>query len=98
MKEEQVYLGEGWWPWLGCCSLLFRHLSRTSLQLFQLLCNGQNFTFIGKLAYAITPSLRSMYLGRTTILGRGVLVLVGLLQPFLPLFFQNFSTTFSIIM
>jgi hypothetical protein len=21
IKEEQVYLGEGCWPWLGCCSL-----------------------------------------------------------------------------
>jgi hypothetical protein len=32
------------------------------------------------------PSSRSMYLGRTDILGSGVLVLVGLLQPLVPLF------------
>jgi hypothetical protein len=48
-KEEQVYLGEGCWSWLGCFSLFFRDLSRFALQLFQLLCNGQNFPLIGKL-------------------------------------------------
>jgi hypothetical protein len=34
----------------------------------------------------ITPSLRIMYLGRIDILGSGVLVLVGLLQPLAPIF------------
>jgi hypothetical protein len=48
IKEEQVYLREGCGSWLGCFSLWFRYLSRFSLQLFQLLCNGQNFTLIGK--------------------------------------------------
>jgi hypothetical protein len=48
IKIEQVYLGEGCWTWLGCCSLFFHYLSRFSLQLFQLLCNGQNFPLIGK--------------------------------------------------
>jgi hypothetical protein len=48
IKEEQFYLGEGCWSWLGCCSLFFRYLSRFSMQLFQLLCDGQNFPLIGK--------------------------------------------------
>jgi hypothetical protein len=34
----------------------------------------------------MTHSLRSMYLRRTDILGSGVLVLVGLLLPLVPLF------------
>jgi hypothetical protein len=33
MKEEQIYLGEGCWSWLGCCSLWFQYLSRSSLEL-----------------------------------------------------------------
>jgi hypothetical protein len=30
IKEEQVYLGEGCWSWLGCFSLWFQYLSRFS--------------------------------------------------------------------
>jgi hypothetical protein len=48
IQEEKVYLGEGCWSWLDCCSLFFRFLSRFSLHLFQLLCNGQNFSLIEK--------------------------------------------------
>jgi hypothetical protein len=32
-KEEQINLGEGRWSWLGCCSLWFRCLIRSSLEL-----------------------------------------------------------------
>jgi hypothetical protein len=49
IQEEQVFLGEGRWSWLGGFSLFFRDLYRFALQLFQLLCNGQNFPLIGKL-------------------------------------------------
>jgi hypothetical protein len=64
------------WSWLGWGSLLFHYLSRISLELLQSQCNGHNFPLIGKLGYTFTPSFRSMYQGRTHILGRGVLVLV----------------------
>jgi hypothetical protein len=47
-KEEQIHSGDGCWSWLGCCSLFVLYLSRTSLQLFQLLCNSQNFPLIGE--------------------------------------------------
>jgi hypothetical protein len=40
IKEAQVYLGEGGWSWLACCSLFVHYLSRTSLQLYQLLYDG----------------------------------------------------------
>jgi hypothetical protein len=72
-------------------ALWFRYLSRISLELHQSQCNGHNFPLIGKLAYTFTSSFRSMYQGRTHILGRGVLGLVGLWQPLVPLFVQNFS-------
>jgi hypothetical protein len=78
---------------LACCSLFVHYLSRTSLELYRLLCDGQNFPLIGKLTYTITPPFRSVNLGRTCILGRGVLVLVGLLQP---LFFCCSSITCSL--
>jgi hypothetical protein len=43
----------------------------------KVLCNGHNFLLLETLAYRFTPSFGSMYEGRTCILGRGVLVLVG---------------------
>jgi hypothetical protein len=46
MKEEQVYSGEGCWSWLGCFSLWFEYLSRFSLQLFQLLWDGDFPLFV----------------------------------------------------
>jgi hypothetical protein len=98
IKEEPVYLGEGCWSWLGCCSLFSPYFSRTLLHLFQLLCDGQNFSLIEKSTYTITPLFGSMYSGRTSILGRGVLVLVGLFQLLCPLFVQISTTTFSITM
>jgi hypothetical protein len=91
IEEAQVYLGEEGWCWLACCSLFVHYLSRTSLQLYQLLCNGQNLPLIKKLTYTITPSYRNMYWGSTSILGRGGLVLVGLLQHLVVLFNQNFK-------
>jgi hypothetical protein len=42
--------------------------------------------------------LRSMYEGRSYILGRVLLVLVGLLQPLVPLFVQIFTRTVEVIM
>jgi hypothetical protein len=48
---------------------------------------------MGKLPFAFKPSFGSMYGGRTDKLGRGVLVLVGLLQPLVPLFVQIFTRT-----
>jgi hypothetical protein len=30
MKEDPIYMGEWGWSWLGCCSLWFRYLSRSS--------------------------------------------------------------------
>jgi beta-galactosidase GanA len=87
IKEEQIYSGEGCCPWLGCCSLFFRDLSRFALQLFQLLCNGQNFSLMEQLTETITPSFGSMYQKRTSIHRRGVLVLVGLSS----LFFRDLS-------
>jgi hypothetical protein len=55
-------------------------------KLIQLLCNGQNFSLIGKLTETITPFFGSMFKGQTSILGRPVLILVGLLHPLFPLF------------
>jgi hypothetical protein len=49
-----------------------------SQELHQSQCNGHNFPLMGKLAYTFTSSFRSMCQGRTHILERGVLVLVGL--------------------
>jgi hypothetical protein len=51
MKEELIYFGAVCWSWMGCYSLWFRYLSRSSLELCRLLCNGQNFPLIGKVAY-----------------------------------------------
>jgi hypothetical protein len=48
IKEDQVYLGGGCRSSLDCFSLWLQYLSRFSLQLFQLLCNGQNFSLIEK--------------------------------------------------
>jgi hypothetical protein len=48
IQEGQAYLGEGCWSWLGCFSFFVLYLSRFPLQLFQLLCNGQNFSLIEK--------------------------------------------------
>jgi hypothetical protein len=45
---------------LGCCSLYFRYLSRSLLEQYELLCNGQNFPLVEKLAFTNTPSFRSM--------------------------------------
>jgi hypothetical protein len=33
MKEDLLYMGEWGWSWLGCCSLWFRYVSRSSLEL-----------------------------------------------------------------
>jgi hypothetical protein len=55
-------------------------------KLIQLLCNGQNFSLIGKLTSTITPFFGSIFKEQTSILGRPVLILVGLLQPLFPLF------------
>jgi hypothetical protein len=60
IQEAHVYLGEGCWSWLGCCSLFFYYLFRTSLQLFQLLFNVQNYSHIDKLTHATTPFIRIM--------------------------------------
>jgi hypothetical protein len=83
---------------LGWGSLFFRYVFRISLELHQSQCNGHNFPLIGKLAYIFTPSFRSMYQGRSYILGSVGLVLVGLGQPLFPLFFQNIARTASITM
>jgi hypothetical protein len=48
---------------------------------------------MGKLAYTFTPSFGSMYEGRTDKLGRGVLFLIGLLHPLVPLFVQICTRT-----
>jgi hypothetical protein len=69
------------WSWLGCFSLCFCYLSRFSLKLYKLPCNGQNFPPNGQVRLTFTPSLGSMYEGRSYIHGRVGLVLVGLLHP-----------------
>jgi hypothetical protein len=44
MKEDHIYMGEWGWSWLGCCRVwLLFYLSRSSLKLYKLLCNGHNF-------------------------------------------------------
>jgi hypothetical protein len=98
MKEDPIYMGEWGWSWLGCCSLWFRYLSRSSLKLYKLLCNGQNFPPIGQVRFTFTPSFESMYEGGSSILGRVGLVLVGLLQPLIPLFVQIFTRTVEVMM
>jgi hypothetical protein len=81
MKEDPLDMGEWGWSWLGCCSLWFRDLSRFSLKLSKLPCNGHNFPPIGQVRLTFTPSFYSMYEGRSYIHGRVGLVLVGLLHP-----------------
>jgi hypothetical protein len=91
MKEHHINMGEWGWSWLGCCSLWFHYLSRSSLKLYKLPCNGHNFPFIGQVRFTFTPSFGSMYEGRSDIHGRVGLVLVGLLQPLVLLFVQIFT-------
>jgi hypothetical protein len=86
MKEDPIYLGERGWSWLGCCSLWFRYLFRSSLKLYKLPCNCHNFPPIGQVRMTFTPSFESMYEGRSYIYGRVGLVLVGLLRPLVLLF------------
>jgi hypothetical protein len=77
---------------------LFEYLIRSSLELYRLPCNGHNFPLIGQVRLTFTPSLRSMCEGRSYIHGRVVLVLVGLLQPLVPLFVQIFTRTVEVMM
>jgi hypothetical protein len=91
MKEDPIYRGEWGWSWLGFCSLWFPYLFRSSLKLYKLPCNGHNFPPTGQVRFTFTPSFESMYEGRSFILGRVGLVLVGLLQPLVPLFVQIFT-------
>jgi hypothetical protein len=70
MKEDAIYMGEWGWSWLGCCSLWFCYLSRSSLKLYELPCNGHNFPPIGQLRLTFTPSFESMYEERFYIHGR----------------------------
>jgi hypothetical protein len=89
----------GWgWSWLGCCSFWFRYLSRSSLKLYKLLCNGHSFPPIGQVRLTFTPSFGSTYEGRFYIHGRVGLVFVGLLQPLVPLFVQIFPRTVEVMM
>jgi hypothetical protein len=81
MKEDPLYMGEWGWSWLGCCSLWFRYLSRSSRKLYKLQCNGHNFLPIGQVRLTFTPSFEGMYEGRSFIHGRVGLVLVGFLHP-----------------
>jgi hypothetical protein len=93
MKEDPIYMGEWGWSWLGYCSLWFPYLSRSSLKLYKLPCNGYNFPPTGQVRFTFTLSFGSMYEGRSYIRGRVGLVLVGLLQPLVPLFVQIFTKT-----
>jgi hypothetical protein len=63
MKEDPIYMGEWGWSLLGCCSLCFCYLSRFSLKLYKLQCNGQNFPPIGQVRDTFTPSFESIYEG-----------------------------------
>jgi hypothetical protein len=96
-KEYPIYLGEWCWSWLGCCSLWFPYLSRSSLKLYKLLSNGHNFPPIGQVRFTFTPSFE-IYEGGSFILGRVGLVLVGLLQALVPLFVQIFTRTVEVLM
>jgi hypothetical protein len=81
MKEDHIYMGEWGWSWLGCCSLCFSYLSRSSPKVYKLPCNGHNFPPVGQVRLTFTPSFESMYEERSFINGRVGLVLVGLLHP-----------------
>jgi hypothetical protein len=78
---------------VGLLHPCFRYLSRSSPKLYKLLCNGHNLLPIGQVRLTFTPSLGSMYEGRSYIHGIVGLVLVGLLQPLVPLFVQIFTKT-----
>jgi hypothetical protein len=59
---------------------------------------ARTFRSLGKKHIQVTPYFGSMDEGRIAILWSGVLVLVGLLQPLVPLFVQIFTRTVQIIM
>jgi hypothetical protein len=59
---------------------------------------ARTFRSLGKKHIQVTPCFGSMDEGRTDILQSGVLVLVGLLQPLVPLFVQIFTRTVQITM
>jgi hypothetical protein len=85
--KAQIHLGEACCSWLGYYSLWLRYLFRSSLELYKLLCNGQNFPLIGQVTKTFTSFFGSMCWGDK--LGRGVLVLVGMLMRLVPSFVRT---------
>ena len=67
MEQEEIYLSTKEHP--GCSHYI--ELSRSSLELYKLQSNGQNFPPIGQVANTFTPSFRSMYWAEHTNLGDG---------------------------
>jgi hypothetical protein len=63
----------------------------------ELLCDDQNFSDHCKINIYIYTILWKYVLGRTYILGRKVLVLVGLLKPLVRLFVKNFTRTVELL-
>jgi hypothetical protein len=61
--------------------LLFDYLIRSSLELYQLVCNGHNFPLIGKLPYIFAPSFGSMYYEEHICSGEGYWCWLGCYSP-----------------
>jgi hypothetical protein len=78
---------------VGLLHPCFRYLYRSSPKVYKLPCNGHNFPPIGQVRLTFTPSFESMHEEKSYIHGRVGLVLVGLLQPLVPVFVQIFTKT-----
>jgi hypothetical protein len=95
IKEEDMYLGERGQVLVGLLQPLLpffvQILTRTVEKYYVLI--RHNCPLIAQVTYTFSPSFGGMYKGKGHILGRGRLVLVGLLQPPVPLFVQILTRT-----
>jgi hypothetical protein len=87
-----MYLPGVCWSWLGCYSLWFPYLTRSVIELYNFLCNGQNDPDHWEMIIISYVILYQYYvLGRMYVLANGMLVLVGFCQPLVPVFDHNFT-------
>jgi hypothetical protein len=79
------------WYWLGCYSFWFRYWFRPLLELVVITMQWPELPTHGASNICVSTIFWKLLLGRTDKLGRGVLVLVALLQPLVPVSVNIFT-------